>query len=622
MPDPQYLSTDPNAGTYLSTDPNAGAPVTVAPKTDDSSLGAIGRGLAGFWEQVNPVTMVSGAASAIGRPVETVKGIGRAQGQLYNDAAKAFQAGDYVTGARKAINYLIPILGPALDAQSEKAASGDVAGAVGGTLGLGAATIGPSKLVGAKVQVPAVAKPVNVVDRAAVEFGKAHGVPIDAATATGNKAVQGVQFLSDRSIGGSMVADRARQAQATALGDTGRRLASAVHPTAVAPEQAGQAVRAAIEGRVQVFDKIADVAYDRLRQVEADPASTRTVTMKIPMTDSAGVTKMESVSMPMQLPVNIKTVKAMLKPVYDRMTRQMPQTVLRASKGFKSLQNIMESYDFMPASIVDLDLSAIKELARGSDMPELRSMSQGLAAGAVRELDKAVQAAVAQGGPEAVAALKAGREATKIKYGSAGVLKDILKEPVQAFNQATWRGDAGINRLRAMQREAPSEMAKLGRAYLDDMLATATAEGGFSKAGTLASKWQQLGPQTKRILFGAAKTDSLDKFFHLAKRIGDNPNPSGSAFVGALGAQGAYTFINPVSGVALQIGMAGLSKLLRSEAGIKALTQGFEVRLGNKFAASATASQLAKLAGADAIPIGAEVPRMPAPAFSEDTRTP
>ena len=88
--------------------------------------------------------------------------------------------------------------------------------------------------------------------------------------------------------------------------------------------------------------------------------------------------------------------------------------------------------------------------------------------------------------------------------------------------------------------------------------------------------------------------------------------------MGASGAQGAYVFFDPVSGIAMQIGGAGLSKLLRTEAGIKALTQGLQVRLGNKGASALTAGQIAKLAGRDAVPVGAPVT---VPAFSEDSRT-
>src|SRR5690606_3869551 len=63
-------------------------------------------------------------------------------------AAQAFEQGDYITGARHGINYLLPILGPALDAQGDKAAQGDIAGAIGGTFGIAANVMAPEAATG------------------------------------------------------------------------------------------------------------------------------------------------------------------------------------------------------------------------------------------------------------------------------------------------------------------------------------------------------------------------------------------------------------------------------------------------------------------------------------------
>lgn len=130
--------------TIVSEEPEA------ASKPPDQ-MGAIGRGLAGFWEQVNPVAMVQGLSEAVSSPIQTVKGIGQAQGELYAKAAKAFKSGDYVTGARHGINYLLPLLGPALDAQADKMMQGDIAGGIGGTVGI-AANIGAPELAAGAVK--------------------------------------------------------------------------------------------------------------------------------------------------------------------------------------------------------------------------------------------------------------------------------------------------------------------------------------------------------------------------------------------------------------------------------------------------------------------------------------
>jgi hypothetical protein len=121
---------------------------SITPQQDQPTephVGAIGRGLAGFWEQVNPKALVEGLIQASNHPLDTAKGILDAQRAPYDKAKESFAKGDYATGARHALAYLLPIIGPALDEQSDKAQQGDVAGAIGGTLGLGAATFGPAE---------------------------------------------------------------------------------------------------------------------------------------------------------------------------------------------------------------------------------------------------------------------------------------------------------------------------------------------------------------------------------------------------------------------------------------------------------------------------------------------
>lgn len=115
---------------------------SAAPAPADQSS-AIGRGLASFWEQVNPATIIGSAAQAAQHPIDTASHMLAAQGQLYDRAKQAFKEGKYAEGARHAIEYLLPIIGPALAEQGDKAQAGDVAGAVGGTLGLGATLVGP-----------------------------------------------------------------------------------------------------------------------------------------------------------------------------------------------------------------------------------------------------------------------------------------------------------------------------------------------------------------------------------------------------------------------------------------------------------------------------------------------
>jgi hypothetical protein len=269
-----------------------------------------------------------------------------------------------------------------------------------------------------------------------------------------------------------------------------------------------------------------------------------------------------------QAPVDLRNAKAALRPVYDRMKRQLPLTQQQASPGLKALENIINGPDHAPLSQVDADLSAIKSISRGKrgDLPELRDVSQGLAAEAVKQLDAAVQQTAGSMGPAAESALHAGRKATISKYKAGDVLKQMREEPVQVFQQATYAKDAGVAHLRRVAALAPQELPKVGRAYLDDLMREATADGGFDKAKTLATRWDSLGPQTKRLLFkDPAYITDLDNFFRLARKIAENPNPSGTARV------------NNVFNAATALPSYAIAKMLYSRKGIKILTNGIRV---------------------------------------------
>lgn len=398
----------------------------------------------------------------------------------------------------------------------------------------------------------------------AVEFGMREGIPVDVATATGNRAVSGAQNLADRSMGGSFVAQGAEKAKNAALADTAARLAGRAHSAPVTPEQAGTGVRQAVTGRIQRLHGAANRAYNDVRAIE----------QQMPMT------------------ADTRAAKQALVPIVQQMERQMPVAQQQASPGLKALRNVVEGEDFPQLSQLDADLSAIKGISRGAESPYLRNVSQGMAAKAVGELEKSVQDVV-QGTP-AEAALRIGRGATKGKYATAEVLDQLRTEPVQLFNQATMAKDAGIDQLRAVAKIAPRELPKVGRAFLEDVFSTATAKGGFDKAQTINSKWNNLGPETKKLLFPnqGLRTD-LDSFFLLAEKMAENPNPSGTGYIVGLTGQGTLLFTHPVIGISTVLGGAAASAVMHSPQVVRLLTQGLQTPR-SATSAAALAGQLDK----------------------------
>lgn len=265
-----------------------------------------------------------------------------------------------------------------------------------------------------------------------------------------------------------------------------------------------------------------------------------------------------------RLAVPLAPTKPLLRQILEPLLRKSELTKqLMGGEGRAAvaLDALVNGPDFAPLSVVDSALSDIKAMARGADMPELRTGGQARAAQVVRILDQQVRARAAQAGPDVLRALEQGRAATKQKFVVADTLDMLSQEPRQVFQQLTQNKDVGVERLRAVARLAPEELPNLSRGVLEDMLQQATAEGGFTHADRLYANWQKLGGETKRMLFPKkGQIADLDQFFLLAKRIKENPNPSGTAQV-----------MNATN-LSLGIPSWALAKLLMTPQGVRALT--------------------------------------------------
>lgn len=529
--------------------------------------------LAGF----NPVAINRAIQSAFWHPIETAKGVLGAQDKVRQDAMAAFDKGDYVTGTAKMVDWLIPFLGPRLSEAGDLLQQGETARGLGAATDVGLQLALPTAMKQLpNMRVSPAMRPRNAVAAEAVGFGEQHGIPLDAGTATGRSVIQTVQKRASDSLGGAGIAEDFKIRQADRLATVGEQQAARAHPSApVSPEQAGTALKQGVRASVADFKAQANQAYDTLRQIEASaPAQTRAVQPGAPVQS-------------MKLAVDVRPVKQAMTQIYQELRREAELVPLQGAKAktLTTLDRLMNGPDFAPLSVADGALGDLKALARTDDVLK-RSVSQGIAAKAVTNLEASVQASAQQAGPAAVKALGDGRRATVGKYQAIEVLEQIADEPVQAFNQAVWRKDAGVERLRAVQKLAPDALPKVGRAFLDDLMATATSEGGFSKAQGLLAKWENLGPQTKLLLFrDPGHILDLDRFFRLAKIIGTNPNPSGTARV--------LTAFN----VAAMPPAYLVSKLLYSKAGVKLLTKGLQIPVGHKAAAATWAAEVSRAVG-------------------------
>ncbi len=523
-----------------------------------------GSGVLGFvshvGQQLNPLPAIG---QAVMHPIDTVKNIGAAQGALFDKAKQSYDKGDYVTAARHFVDYLLPLVGPALDKSADEMQAGQYAAGAGDAVGIGLSMFGPkalNDLAAAKYQLaanPQPPAPAPSEAQQAVRAGQAAGVPVDVATATGNRFVRGVQKLADESMGGSVVAQKANEATGQAMGTWGDTLADTARGASVTPEQAGQGIRDALALKLQAHNDLADHTYNAIRAVEE--------------------------ATPGGIPVDLTTAKKALQPLYDQMKRQMPITQQQSSPGLKAIENILSSPDSGTLSQIDRDLSAIKSVARDQG---------GIAKVAVSKLDDAVRAAARNAGPNVARQLEQGRQATIAKVGTQELIDALpggkLEEPLAVFKAATAPKDAGIEMLRTVKEQVPQALPQIARAKLEDLMSM-----GPDKA---AAEWGKLGSETKSILFQQkGQAQELDRFFMLGKKLAENPNPSGSALTlwkgGELVAYGA----NPLGAAGYSLGMTALSKLLHTPATTQALNRLLSLSLQPAAPAAAKAAASANL---------------------------
>lgn len=464
--------------------------------------------------------------------------------QAYKDGRISEAVGHTIAGA-------LPLVGPQAAAIGEQAGSGDLSGALGSLAGMAAPVVGGKVLP--KLSPASIgARGVSPIADASVAWGRAEGVPLDAATATGSPVIATVQKRVSDTMGGAGVAERFKAEQARGLATVGERVAAKVSPAGPqTAESAGRGAMAAVKAKIADYAQQADVSYGKLRTLlAAHPDVT----------------------------VNLAPIKAVIEPIYRRIAIGGDIAPLQGGKAdaARAMARILEGPDTAGISEADSALSDLKAMAR-DEIPTAKFQ--------VQQVEQAVQDAMRKVGPAAVNALREGRAATTAKYAAKEVqqfLNGAADEPVQAFGRTTARADTNIARIRELAKLIPDEMPKIGRAWLEERLTQATSNGGFEHADRLAADWSKLGPETKQLIFkDPAYVQDLDHFFRLAKTIAKNPNPSGTARV-----------MNIFNTTSTTVGYP-IAKLLYSPRGVKLLTEGFRIPLRSPVAVANYTSRLA-----------------------------
>jgi hypothetical protein len=579
---------------YKPIPPPGEAPRTVAGETTDFLTSA--------WQKINPVEQWKGLSTMVRDMPRAGQAMLHVQDQLRLNALESFKRGDYLTGARQAINYAIPLFGPEIESASEKMATGQYGKSLGEIVGLGLNLTPASAL--RHVRLTPGFQNLNPQQARALQFLESQGVPVPAGTSTGSPFIQGVQKATAYTPGGALVAGRAQRQTTAALQRTAQNLAQQAYPQQVIPERAGAATAGALEQRGARIGGLADRNYAFWRNAQADPRNARPVQQGV---DPQGQPIIQNVAMP----VDIRQLKQDLLPIFEDM-QFMAQADRNASAGYQAIRLILESPDFVPSTLAERALGGLKQLSR-----EGAERSAGMARHIIPTLQGQIDQTVGSFNPRALQSLRRGRQLTDARYDTLDVLNRLqgrLEEPVQAFNRLVQPDDVNVAFLRDVNREVPGELPRVGRAYLERLFDVAQAEGGFDKSQTLLTQWQKLGPETKRLLYrNPALIDNLDKFFLGVKKLSENPNPSGSALVGVASGIGSAFMTDPMTGVKLTLGSAALAKLLYSPRGARLLREGLTIPITQRTRAASLFAQIARIAGEDVKRM--EQKPMPAPAY-------
>jgi hypothetical protein len=476
-----------------------------------------------------------------------------------------------------------------------------------GSAGDAAALLVPKAVSKIALRVPAVKSLLNPSDQAAVDFVQnkpalnttpprgpnATTVDLDAGTATGNPFVKSTQGILEHQPLSAGIARRAKDATAQQFVDLGNELKDRIAPGPVDGEGtvAGNELTRRLESRITGANAVADKQYQRARDISNQPQNvasvqTGTVPPAVQLPPSAGKPLQGTVPImqDMALPVDTTAMKRELAPLVARIEAQVPAAQRAASPGYQALRQIMDRPNMVPLDTANADLSAIQKIGRGADLPELSSVSQGIAKTIVPKYRQAIDTAAAQD-PRVLAAMNQGRAATKTKYQTADLLKRFPDEPVKLANKLLGSYDTNANLLESVARVAPQQVEKLGKTLVQGILDTATENGTMGKGLQAASQWNKIGPRTKAALIPDPVVRSgLDKYFRAVQMWSENMNPSGSGKMASLTATGHLLLHNPATGVATVIGSRYLAKALFGPGGADRILQGLSVPIGSKFA--------------------------------------
>jgi hypothetical protein len=373
-----------------------------------------------------------------------------------------------------------------------------------------------------------------------VDMLKRMGVQLDKGQENNNDFVRKLSQSGQNRLGTSTMAEQFYKDQAQQLADAAQKVVDQPipgRPPVQSPRSrfgTGEDIADKLKGVVARLKSQADEAYSSVRGQAAQQAkSVQVGEQAIPpslIVDPSGNPAIPARTVPVmrsiEAPVDVRPMRQSLRGVYDELNSALPPVQKERNPAFTALKSLMESPDdAMPAVNFDRFLGALKSITRNGDNPYLTNTAQGLAKKVIASGEEQLKASL---GSEILAKLTEGRSATRQYHEVADFMAGLSpEEPGRVVSKLLSGSDISANALKTLQKNAPETVDQLGKMYLQELVDLATQEGGFNRSAGLLKRWNDLGKETKQVLFGD-KSKDIETFLLAAKDVTKMWNPSGS----------------------------------------------------------------------------------------------
>lgn len=447
------------------------------------------------------------------------------------------------------------------------------AATVGALGGLGAAVPAGARAIG----LPLFDRIANAAPRplsqVAIDIAKKYGVPLTRGMEGGSKTVQAVEKILGHTVAPDLyeaLTEQGQQGITKGATDLAGNFATDSYA-------AGDGTVKKLLGAAGKHEQSAQKSYQALEAIEADPANAQTVrvgTKPSAVLDASGKPLMQVVTQDIALPVDMRAAKQQLTPIRDQILKQIPVGQQQYSKGLHAIQQLLDGPDVVPASVADANLSAVKQIQREA----IDGKVKFLAGKAIDAVSPSVDDAVAKAGPNAANALKEARQSWKARAQVLDLVDDLSGDvtgksgQTDAAKKLLKPADSSYPMLQKVLAVAPDSVDDLGKAYLGRVFSKA-ANGELTNPGEASNIWNQIGPRTKAALYSPDQVKDINAFLQLAKRVNENPNPSGTGVVNSLLKLGILA-THPIQGAsALTFGRSAARVLYTPEgaAGLRTL---------------------------------------------------